>query len=500
MSKRSMNDSAEDIVASKRQKHAFKVPSEKLALLQEYSRELRAFVKASEKGDSDTEDASLEKLAALNETVLPTLQALCKAEDFPRGGQDGGDKSSQETTASQSTPVPTPSPPSRHETSPTTTTQPAGILPVVANMTPWTPQDIPPTLPPLPPMPDKDLERMVLTHRGLSSDTNYEALEFLGDSFIYYAASEFVTQTFSQLSIGRKSQLREGLLRNANLAQYTVHYGLDKRATLPPEFGDDGKPGGSKVKDKERQKVNGDLFEAYVGALIRARPPEGQPGGSGSGSGSGGYDGVEVTLRWLKSIWAMTLAKDIQREYRRRDEMGMAGPPSLLKRPSLPISPKIGDVAVGSGSNTSTNAPANATTSTAADASASTNAKTDAANGTPQLAAKVRLAALIACNTVVIRYEDAHGKPKRDRVTNLPLFTMAVWVDAWGVSKCLGYGTALGKKEAGQRAAEQALENKKGLKFFIAKKKEADEFAKQNRALQESRMLQGEDRMQTIPQ
>ncbi|KAG6025728.1 hypothetical protein E4U41_001466 [Claviceps citrina] len=92
---------------------------------------------------------------------------------------------------------------------------------------------------------------------------------------------------------------------------------------------------------------------------------------------------------------------------------------------------------------------------------------------TAQLSAKDQLRAQIGAKGVLLRYEDKPG-PAKDKHSGLPLFTIGVYLDGWGErNKLLGWGTALGKKEAGQKAAATALENKKLMKLYQAKKEKA---------------------------
>lgn len=287
------------------------------------------------------------------------------------------------------------------------------LLPLTA----WTLADIPKSHPPLPPILDPTQEKMAITHHGTrekSWQLSYENLEFLGDAFIYHVASEYISQTFPHLSPGRCSQVRERLLRNSNLSKYTLHYGLDKRAKLPDEFKGDGRSGGSRARDEQRQKVYGDLFEAYVGALIRSDAR-----------------GVERAQQWLKPLWALTIEEDIRGEYLRRGEQQTAAKSSLVPaterdgRGDAPVAPIV---------------------------------------------PKLQLLNLIGCSAVKLRYEDAPGKPKKEKNSRLPLFAIDLWVDGWGKTECLGHGSGLSKKDAGSKAAQLAMLNKKALKFYIDKK------------------------------
>ncbi|KAK0706554.1 ribonuclease III domain-containing protein [Lasiosphaeria miniovina] len=84
---------------------------------------------------------------------------------------------------------------------------------------------------------------------------------------------------------------------------------------------------------------------------------------------------------------------------------------------------------------------------------------------------KTQLEAAIGTKGVKIEYRDLPSTGKKDRDTNLPLVTVGCILNGWGeTDKQLGFGNALGKKEAGQNAAKMALENKKLIKRYSEKK------------------------------
>ncbi|CAK7264989.1 hypothetical protein SEPCBS119000_001282 [Sporothrix epigloea] len=453
MSKRPLSDDdVGDAGASKRHKASPAIPSEKLALLQNYYKKLKGLVKAVENGSPLEDPLVLKELIASNKLVLPLLESL-------------GDESSRNSTSNGETSMP-------FATVPTIHGLPYNLVPYLKGMSAWRLEDISESgYPPLPPIPDVRLEQMALTHSGKNGHWNYETLEFLGDSFIYHVSSEIITQTFPELTPGRKSQIREGLLRNSNLAKYAQHYGIDKRAHLPPEFYGMDNPGSKKMTGKERQKVHGDLFEAYVGALIRARPPPGQ--------GSPDYDGVTVALEWLRLLWAVSLSKDITRKYQ-MPHLKQQRLPSAAQQPQTPrsVQPPSDNVAGASASSmvappttNLTQSECSETTQAAASVPPETAEGEAAAQPQRLLSCKVRLSGQICCKEIRLRYEDApKKKTHRDRHSKMPMFTVAVWVDCLGTSECLGYGTALSKKAAGEKAAGQALENKTKMKYYVAQK------------------------------
>lgn len=255
------------------------------------------------------------------------------------------------------------------------------------------------------------LESAALTHSSMAAHLNYERLEWIGDSHLYSIATALVYHTFPTLVPGRMAQIREILVRNATLAEYAVHYGLDKRAKLPAEFGAGGRSGGgTKATASAALKVKGDLFEAYVGAAILSDPE----------------NGLSRVANWLKALWSTTISSQIRNEERRLGNE------------------KTISSATGSGNQ---------------------------AKSERVLDPKVRLAIAIKVKTVQLRYEEIVSKKKTDRDTKLPLLTVGVYLDGWGErNKLLGHGSALSKSEAGQKAAQAALDNEKMIKFYAGKK------------------------------
>lgn len=87
-----------------------------------------------------------------------------------------------------------------------------------------------------------------------------------------------------------------------------------------------------------------------------------------------------------------------------------------------------------------------------------------------EIAPKTELERAIGAKGVRIEYRDMPNA-KKDKKTNLPMFTVGCYLHGWGeVDKQLGFGCALGKKEAGQKAAQMALDNTKMLKVYRDKK------------------------------
>ena len=271
--------------------------------------------------------------------------------------------------------------------------------------------------PPLPEVLDPVMETAALTHSGQTGgrlDRSYERLEWIGDAYLELMASSFIYQTFPNLAPGKCSQYREMLVRNEALSVFSRHYGLDKRANFPDEFGLQGRASGSKANDKKSQKVLGDIFEAYVGAIILSDPK----------------DGVRRASEWMKTLWGMTLEKHIREEQQGRGAHGTMMTVVTSQSPARPQTHQA-------------------------------------------ITAKTQLETAIGCKGVKIEYRDLPSNGKKDRDTHLPLFNVGCYFTGWGEKDLqLGWGSALGKKEAGQKAAQMALEqNKKKIKKFAEKKR-----------------------------
>lgn len=380
------------------QRNDSKQESEPISHLAERADDLIDCLQALKQDVKNTEPGLRRRLAKLSQELLPSLQSL--ADEAP---QD----------------------------------KPARLArPEVALLTSWAPSDVSPELPPLPPVLDASLERASFTHAGMAKghgDQSYEKLEWLGDAYLYLIATAYIYLTFPHLRHGDMAQMREVLVRNATLKDYALHYGFDKRAVFPEEYGLSGRAGGTKASAKERAKVLGDIFEAHVAAIILSDPVK----------------GVSKTASWLKALWATTIPKQIQT----RTWQGQAPP---LAVPAMTLSP----------------------TPTGPQQVPQEQRPRDS------LPAKVKLSAELALADprVAIEYRsmDEGKSEKKDSLTQLKLFTQAAYLVGYGETVLLGIGTDKKKAQANEKAAQKALENKKLMNAYREKK----------RAVQESKRAQ----------
>ena len=150
------------------------------------------------------------------------------------------------------------------------------------------------TLPNLPVIHDQSLADVPFTHQGVLGgrtksgvNLSYERLEFVGDAYIELIATRLIFPRFPDLPAGRLSQKRELLVKNETLAEFSLAYGFDKRANLPKSYSL------GQEKDKLWTKTMGDVFEAYVAAVIL----------------SDNVDGFAVAEAWLTELWEPKLSR-----------------------------------------------------------------------------------------------------------------------------------------------------------------------------------------------
>ncbi|KAG8669104.1 hypothetical protein FPOAC2_08420 [Fusarium poae] len=293
------------------------------------------------------------------------------------------------------------------------------VASVAPGISRWSSAEVPDSLPPLPPI-SPDLEEQVFRHPGLVGP-NWERLEWYGDATLEMVSTEFIFETFPHLPSGQCSQIREQLVRNSTLAGYYREYGMEHKTQLPQDIGKMTVLLRTQKNSRDVIKLQGDVFEAYVGAVVKSHP-----------------QGNANAVTWLKMLWGRTI----------KDQIKLAE--SCLKTIAQAKH-------IAQRSHTKQEQP--------------TQPENEALPLTEQNA-KGRLSAAISVPGIKIRYEDMPCK-KKDKDTGLPLFAIGVYLDGWGeTNKYMGCGVGKRKADAGGKAALQALENRKLLKVYEAKKKQ----------------------------
>ncbi|KIW23987.1 uncharacterized protein PV07_09727 [Cladophialophora immunda] len=135
-------------------------------------------------------------------------------------------------------------------------------------------------LPPLPQIHEK-YRSVVFTHPSQAPGNvhaSYDRLEFLGDAYLELFATQLIFDRFPSLDPGKMSQIRESLVRNETIGQYASLYGLDKQIQSYKQFQNQAPHAWLKIK--------GDVFEAYVAAVILTDADEGRQ-----------------AKKWLHQLW-----------------------------------------------------------------------------------------------------------------------------------------------------------------------------------------------------
>jgi ribonuclease III len=102
-----------------------------------------------------------------------------------------------------------------------------------------------------------ELLDIALTHPTVGMP-NYEQLEFIGDSVVRLAASEFLWENYPDSSVGDFSAVRKVLVSDQVLAKLAESYGFDRYLLLAPSAAGDSSGKVSRMAD---------AFESVLGAL-----------------------------------------------------------------------------------------------------------------------------------------------------------------------------------------------------------------------------------------
>lgn len=99
---------------------------------------------------------------------------------------------------------------------------------------------------------------LALTHPTVSTEANYEQLEFMGDAVVRLVAAEVLWETYPNCPVGEYAAIRSVLVSDRILAQLADEYGFELYLLVA----------GSATGDKAGQETRlADAFEAVLGAL-----------------------------------------------------------------------------------------------------------------------------------------------------------------------------------------------------------------------------------------
>lgn len=99
---------------------------------------------------------------------------------------------------------------------------------------------------------------LALTHPSVSTEANYEQLEFVGDAVVRIAASELLFELYPEALVGEFAAIRSVLVSDRILAQIAQRYGLDRYLLVSSSAASDRAGETSRLAD---------AFEAVLGAL-----------------------------------------------------------------------------------------------------------------------------------------------------------------------------------------------------------------------------------------
>ncbi|CAK3828125.1 hypothetical protein D0862_00413 [Lecanosticta acicola] len=183
---------------------------------------------------------------------------------------------------------------------------PASTAPLTA-VPGYVPFTVPKHLPAAPDILDPKLQNAAFTHvsslvnnrrNETTEHVSYERLEFLGDAYLELFASRLIMDRVGHLGAGPMSQLRELLVKNETLAEYARMYEFEKRvsASLHDVMRMQKGLKAELKGNKGFNKILGDVFEAYVAAVVMSDPE----------------NGFAVAEKWLTTLWAPKLVTALE--------------------------------------------------------------------------------------------------------------------------------------------------------------------------------------------
>ena len=115
-----------------------------------------------------------------------------------------------------------------------------------------------------------------LTHSSENTIINYEKLEFFGDAVLRLAASIFIEKKYSNLNVGKRSELRSQIVSDDWLTELGKKIDIEKVIIKGPKAVSD---------ESSKDTIIGEATEAFIGALFKC------------------FNSIKEVNSWLDDFW-----------------------------------------------------------------------------------------------------------------------------------------------------------------------------------------------------
>ena len=115
-----------------------------------------------------------------------------------------------------------------------------------------------------------------LTHSSENKSFNYEKLEFFGDAVLRLAASNFIDKNYTNLSVGKRSELRSQIVSDEWLTQLGKKFSIENVIIKGPKAIND---------ENSKDTIIGEATEATIGAIYKC------------------FNSIQEVNLWLDNFW-----------------------------------------------------------------------------------------------------------------------------------------------------------------------------------------------------
>ena len=115
-----------------------------------------------------------------------------------------------------------------------------------------------------------------LTHSSYNKEINYEKLEFFGDAVLRLSASQFIEKTYSNMSVGNRSELRSQIVSDEWLTKLGKKIFIEKVINKGPKAIND---------QSSKDTIIAETTEALIGAIYKC------------------FNSIKEVNIWLDIVW-----------------------------------------------------------------------------------------------------------------------------------------------------------------------------------------------------